>query len=254
LSEIKYQLNPYGIWYYGESFNRLVEKLETALKALLYVAPNIIHELEALSKLMSVESFEDVGKEIMEWRNRVVHGYLDVNSCRKLYEASVRWRNTFIERIKGFYLVKLKLRMLSFEKVAKDMIDLPEDDKVKKWLQEEDGRITEFREACQALLFGLSTAAGFYFVRLCERALRDLYQKETGRDVEKKTWGTILDELEGYYKGKEKPGVLKLISYLKKLRDQIAHPERLLTQQEAEELYTFTLRVIREVKELEEAK
>jgi hypothetical protein len=72
--------------------------------------------------------------------------------------------------------------------------------------------------------------------------------------VERKTWGIILDELENYYKSKGRYQVLELISYLKKPRDQIAHPERLLKQQEAEELYTFTLRVIREVKELEEAK
>jgi hypothetical protein len=248
LSEIKYQLTPYGIWYYGDFFDRLVGKLENALKPIFYSPPDVKSELETLSKFKSIEGFEDIGKEIEEWKNWVTSQYLDASSCRRLYEASIHWRETFRERVNEFFLIKPKLQMLNAKVIIKTMRDLPEDAEVKEWLQEESGRVAEFREGCRALLSGLSTAAGFYFIRLCERALRDLYKRETGKDVERKTWGIILDELESYYQSKGEYKVLELISYLKKSRDQIAHPEQLLTQQEAEELYAFTIRVIREIK------
>jgi hypothetical protein len=251
LSEIKYHLNPYGIWYYGETLSKLTEKTGNAIRLLLYFPPDIRNELETLIELKLVEGFEDIGKEIEDWKHRIERQYLDWNSCKNLYEASVHWKNIFIQRVNDLLLIRPKLHILSVDKVKKFIEDLPEDDKVKEWLQEEDCRVTEFREGSKALLFGLPTAAGFYFVRLCERALRELYKKETGKDVERKTWGAILDELEVYYKNKQRPNVLDLISYLKSSRDRIAHPEQFLTQKEAEELYTFTLRALRELKESE---
>jgi hypothetical protein len=245
----KYHLLPYGIWYYGATFDALIGKLESSLRLIFYLPPNVKSELETLSELRAVEGFEDIGEELENWRSYVSSRViLDLESCRKLYEASIRLREVFRDRVNKFLLIKPRLYSLSIEAVRKAVEELPEDPEIREWLQEDNNRLIEFKEGCKALIYGLPTAAGFHFVRLCERALRELYRKETGKDVEKKTWGAILDELEDYYKGKEKPEVLNLISYLKKMRDQIAHPEKFLTQQDAEALYMYTLDIIKKLK------
>jgi len=249
-AEIKLHLLPYGIWYYGAAFDTLVEKLYESLRSLLYFPPNVKDDLEVLSKLKSVEGFEDIGEEIESWRNYVSSQFLDFQSCRRLYETSIHLREVFRTRVSEFLLVKPKLHMLSAEAIEKAIVQLPEDPEIRGWLQEDSSRLIEFREGCKALIFGLPTAAGFHFVRLCERLLRELYKKETGKDVERKTWGKILDELEDYYRSKERPEVLSLISYLKKIRDQVAHPEKFLTQQDAEALYIYTLDLIKKLKML----
>jgi len=51
MSSPRYVLAPYGIWYYGAILDKLVEKLDNALKKIIYSAPDVHEELEVLSEL-----------------------------------------------------------------------------------------------------------------------------------------------------------------------------------------------------------
>jgi hypothetical protein len=239
----KASLTPYEIWYFGAFLDRLIAKLDASLRTIVFISPDIREELDALTRLKIVEGFEGIGGEVEKWKFKV----LDINSCRMLYQRSIIWRDTFMQEVNRFLLIRPSLHILSMDNLVKSLTALPDDDRVKEWLQKDHARVIEFLEAVRSLLYGLPTAAGFYLIRLCERSLRDLYIRETGNELGRKTWGAILDELADYYKDKQRPRIFDLISYLKTLRDKIAHPEKILSQKDAEELYLFTLRVIREL-------
>ena len=215
LSEMRYHLTPYGIWYYGAVLDKLVEKLENALRMIIYFPPDVRAELEALSQLEYVEYFEDIGKEAREWLNFIRTRVLVIGSCENLYERAINWRISFKDRANEFLLVKPRLQRFDKKKLIEEVKSLPEDPRISEWLKADENRMREFREGCYALIYGLSTAAGFYFMRLCERALRELYEKIKGEEAKKKAWKEILDTLEEYYKGKHRPEVLHLISYLR---------------------------------------
>jgi HEPN domain-containing protein len=243
-------LAPYGIWYYGAILDKLVEKLDNALKKIIYSAPDVHEELEVLSELKNVEHFEDIGNDIEELLSVVRGVPLDEDSCKKLYTLALEWRFSFRARIDEFLLVRPELRRLDRAKIIEEMKELPADPRIKEWLQVSNERIRDFKEGCSALIYGLPTAAGFHFMRLCERALRELYAKIAGEEPEKKTWGEILDKLEEYYKNKRKPEILYLLSYLRNMRNKIMHPEGFLSQEEAETLSFYTMDVIRSLKDL----
>jgi hypothetical protein len=249
MSQQKLSLTPYGVWYYGETFDKLIEKLDNALRGILYFAPDVKGELEVLSELEQVEGFNDIGRAIREWLNFVRSRFLDWQSCRKLQEESNYWKNTFMQRVNERLLVRPTLQRLNFQRIRKELTNLPEDVTISEWLKADEARLREFREGCSALLYGLSTAAGFYFLRLVERALREFYERETGKSACRKMLGEILDELESYCKEKQKIDILKFVSYLKDVRNKVMHADRFLTQEEAEALYIYTLDIIKKLQE-----
>jgi hypothetical protein len=250
LSETEYNLTSYGIWYYGAILDRLVEKLESAIRTIIYLPPAVNEELEELSQLKFVKDFEDIGRNAEGWLNLVRSKALNWDSCRNLYNSAVNWRTSFMERINEFILMKPRLQKLDKNKLIEEIKNLPEDPRIREWLKVDESRIREFQGGCFALIYGLTTAAGFYFIRLCERALRNLYEKIAGEEPKKKTWGEIFNVLEKYYEDKKRPEVLQLLSYLKGIRDKIMHPDSFLTQEEAEALYFYTMDVIRRLRDL----
>jgi HEPN domain-containing protein len=230
--------------------DKLVEKLDNAIRMIIYFPPNVYEELEKLSELKDIEYFEDIGKVAEEWLSYIRGRLLDLNSCRNLYTLALEWRFSFRARIDEFLLIRPEIRKIDRTKLIEEMRELPADPRIREWLKVSSEHIRDFREGCSALIYGLPTAAGFHFMRLCERALRELYAKITGEEPEKKTWGEILDKLEEYYKDKRKPEILHLLSYLRNIRNKIVHPEGFLSQEEAETLYFYTMDVIKSLKDL----
>jgi len=241
-------LTPYGIYYYFHLLDQLKIKLEQATRALIYVAPPDLSELVKLSGLKDVEKFEEFGVWAERWVTHIRNSGLDFQACRKLYEQVIVKTNEFQKLIMDCVLITPKLEILDVNKVQNGANAFLTEDTL-KWL-EELGGLSEFTEACRAILANLPTAAGFYLLRLCERILRELYRKETGKDIEKYTWGAILDELEKHYKnyGKDKLPILHIIEYLKNVRNSVAHPDKYLTQRNAENLLTYVVNVIEEIR------
>ena len=248
MAEERKVLTPYGVYYYLNLLASIKNKTEFASRQIIYIAPNVTDELKELITLKNVLGFEEIGKWAEEWLSFIrCHGLPSMEVCRKLYEQSVAMFNKFCEILEGEYtLVYSKLEILNPESLRKGAEGFFDKETI-EWLKNIGG-LTEFDYARWALLAGLPTASGFYLLRLCERILRELYKKESGKDVKKLTWGKILDELEDYYKDKERPRVLHVIKYLKDVRDSIAHPDKYLDQKKAEQLFNFVITVIEELR------
>jgi len=52
--------------------------------------------------------------------------------------------------------------------------------------------------------------------------------------LEHKTWGAVLDKLTLEYDEKNRPKEISLLGYLKRRRDEVAHPDRVSALAEAE--------------------
>jgi len=248
----KRELLPYGIWTLGVTFNSLESKLKRVFSALFYTPPDVLQELKKLVELSDVGNFEGIGKWAKEWVKFMERSPLDYADCSELYKQTMQEIGTFGGIITQMSLLPPKLEVLDVSKIREGAKGFFNKDEM-KYLNENLGEVAlnEFDAACRALSYGFPTAAGFYLVRICERSLRELYKKETGKDVERKTWGKVLNELEGYYKTNKtnkKPKVLDLLSYLKDVRNSIAHPDQIFKQKEAEGLLTFTTRVVIEIR------
>ena len=96
-------------------------------------------------------------------------------------------------------------------------------------------------EARKSLLVGKPTTTIMTAIRAVEHLLRRWYEKKTGQQVGRKTWGQILDEIGSNYE--EEKGKIGFPEYLKEKKNKIMHPEESPTLEEAE--YTFHM-VLRE--------
>lgn len=242
-------LTLYDVYYCFSLLGSLEGKTEYAsyLPPRFYRPPDVSNDLEGLIALKSVQGFEDVGKWAEDWLRYIQSQGLPQDACKILWAQSGAIIGRLYEKLNREYtLMYSKLEILNTESLRKGAEGFFDKETI-EWLKNIRG-LTEFECACWALLAGLPTASGFYLLRLCERILRELYKKESGKDVKKLTWGKILDELEDYYKDKERPRVLHVIKYLKDVRDSIAHPDKYLDQKKAEQLFNFVITVIEELR------
>ena len=101
---------------------------------------------------------------------------------------------------------------------------------------------SDLTEACQTLAFDCPTSTVFLSLRAVEERLHAWYMNETQRDIEDRTFGQVLSELDDYYHDDDRPPILSHLDFLKERRNQVAHPERSPGSQEAES----TLIMVRE--------
>jgi hypothetical protein len=66
-------------------------------------------------------------------------------------------------------------------------------------------------------------------------------QKVVGTDPMRMTREQVLNDLETHYTKSNNAEILNLLQHLKEWRNKLAHPEKLLTQEEAEDLYMMTM-------------
>jgi hypothetical protein len=70
---------------------------------------------------------------------------------------------------------------------------------VRRWLTSDENKASEFREGLWNLIYGSPTAAGLLFMRLCERATKELYKKVVGTDPMGMTREQVFNDLERHY-------------------------------------------------------
>lgn len=92
----------------------------------------------------------------------------------------------------------------------------------------------DLKEACRALAFACTTSAVIMALRAVEEQLRAWYKEETGRQIEKRTFGQVLSELDDTFNSNNRPAILSHLDYLKEMRNEVNHPEHSPTRQEAE--------------------
>lgn len=95
---------------------------------------------------------------------------------------------------------------------------------------------SDVREACRCLAVDAPTATVMLSLRAVEDRLREWYRHDVDESIERLPWGNLLDELEREYTDRnERPSVLSDLDYLKRMRNEVTHPERSPSWREAEQ-------------------
>ena len=110
------------------------------------------------------------------------------------------------------------------------------------WESLPDQTQNDLTEACQTVAIGCSTASVFLSLRAVEERLGEWYSAETGNDIEDRTFGQVLSELDDSCSEDSRPPLLSHLNYLRDRRNQVAHPDESPDEQEA----VSTLIMVRE--------
>lgn len=149
--------------------------------------------------------------------------YISENDAANLIHKIVDWQyitSTEIKQIEGFSVSQDTRLNLS------DILETPStffDDSVWEWMDSPPKQ--DFIEACRCLAFSSPTASVMLSLRAAEYNLRNWYEFNTGREIENRTWGQVIGELEDAYEVHDRPAVLSNLDYLKEKRNAVSHPE-----------------------------
>lgn len=101
----------------------------------------------------------------------------------------------------------------------------------------------DLNECCKCILFELPTSAGIMALRATESVLRNYYKAKTSNSVATiNNWNQILQQLRATSADKS---LLGHLDYLRKnLRNTLAHPEAVLSQKDAENIFPMIVTTI----------
>jgi len=245
--------------YYNTLFQAL-NNLKPQLVCASVQLQNALQHLDKLATMKSIEWLKDLGTKIEEVKNRIKEELLtltlgsipvlSLQICNNHYNEVSEILESFKKRIDSSWVSPPRLVSSSPEKTLRELSELPGDGHVRRWLISDENKAAEFREGLWNLIYGSPTAAGLLFMHLCERATKELYKKVVGTDPAGMTWGQVLDDLERHYAKSNDAEILNLLRYLKEWRNKLAHPEKLLAQEEAEDLYVMAMRALKTVVKL----
>lgn len=180
--------------------------------------------------------FSDDGAIIFERDEVEEMGLQQIKSSdvRKLYDSVTDWFVIIIEEFNG--LVGLTAtRNLRLDIV--ELIHNPESffrPEVWEWMDQHPR--DDFTEACRCLAFDAPTASVMLSLRVVEYCLREWYEFDTDRNIQNRTFGQVLSELEDAYERDDRPHVLSNLDYLKDRRNSVSHPDDSSSRREAERM------------------
>lgn len=157
---------------------------------------------------------------------------LDEDDGDSLAEAAKRWAHMIREEVRKEKRVSISNEgLFDSERAMENTEELFSDKAV--WEKLPQQTKNDLQEACRALAFDCFTSAVIMALRAVEEQLQTWYKEETKRDIEDRTFGQVLSELDDSFSD-DKPPILSHLDYLKDRRNQVAHPERSPGKQEAE--------------------
>ena len=213
----------------------------------------ILAGLEDLSSILRSSKIESsVVSDIERTKNEFIEAnitddqdedqiYLSDREYANLGRAVSTWQNIISEELASIETIRIENKGLFDIKKARDHPDKLFHDST-LWSELPNQTQSDLAEACQTLAFQCSTSTVFLSLRAVEERLGAWYETETDRDIEDRTFGQVLTELDDHYSDTERPPILSHLDFLKERRNQIAHPERSPNEQEAES----TLIMVRE--------
>lgn len=92
----------------------------------------------------------------------------------------------------------------------------------------------DLKQSILSLSYSAPTGSVFLSLRAVENRLREWYEVETSNDIENRTFGQVIGELDDHFESSDRPPILTHLDYLKTRRNEVAHPEKTATIQEAE--------------------
>lgn len=167
---------------------------------------------------------------------------LDADDSEELQKMTAAWKNLIDQDLSKIQIISAaNTGLLDPEKLVNSPSEVMQPS-VWSWLG--DQQKSDLREAAKSIAVGSPTASVMLSLRTVERALRDWYEMEEG-EVSEDSWGGFLDELMNTY-GDEKhendtvltqlstlPPVLSNLNYLREKRNEVSHPEKSPSPEEA---------------------
>jgi hypothetical protein len=208
---------------------------------------NILEGLEELTVILKNSNLEStVLSDIEHTKNRLIEShlpdeeeikqtiYLNDYEYDNLNKTSATWNNVIREELSSMNNIIVENRGLIDVKQAMNNPKEPFHDE-SVWDDLPPQTQSDLTEACQTLAFECPTSTVFLSLRAVEDRLHEWYKQETGRDIEDRTFGQVLSELDDQYSEDDRPPILSHLDFLKERRNQVAHPERSPDEQEAED-------------------
>lgn len=153
---------------------------------------------------------------------------------RQLYGAVTTWKRVFERELESEKRIAISESLLDVDTLIDDTSSLFEERYI--WESLSDTTQSDLTEACRALACQCPTASVFMSLRAVEECLRQWYKTQTGREIEQRTFGQVLGELDDTYNGDDdsRPAVLSNLDFLNDRRNEVGHPDRLPDMEEAE--------------------
>lgn len=115
--------------------------------------------------------------------------------------------------------------------------------KPETWKKLNQISIRDLNEAATCIIYSLPTPAGILALRATESELRSFYTKTTNKSIpEKFNWGNIITELKNTNIDQTLVGLLDFLR--KNLRNKLSHPDSILEQKEAENIFSMIVTTI----------
>ncbi|OAQ51252.1 hypothetical protein HTG_18555, partial [Natrinema mahii] len=210
---------------------------------------HIAKRLMNLNIRLHQTNIEGIVDEVAEVRANLIQRYeytdeyLDQVDGVKLISCISDWMGDVQDELRNREIIEISYDgILDLEHIVENPSEFFEEE-VWGWLNSRTKN--DFRESCMCIIHGISTASVMLSLRAVEDCLRVWYEHTTGREIEARTWGQVIGELEDKYDKEERPAVLSNLDYLKEKRDSVMHPvnspdnrsaERMLIRIEAQYL------------------
>lgn len=159
---------------------------------------------------------------------------IEPQDADKLYDSVTDWMYVLIDEFEN--LIGLTATRDSRLDIV-GLINTPETffrSEVWDWMDEQPRN--DFKESCRCIAFNAPTASVMLSLRAVEDSLQVWYEYDTDREIEDRTFGQVLSELEDNYNRSERPRVLSNLDYLKDRRNAVSHPEESASRREAERM------------------
>lgn len=212
-------------------------------------ASEVTRHLEQIQNILSSREFTSVVPEQIEkFISRIKGEYdhdetLRSDDCTELQQKATTWLHLLNRELKEEERVPASdTGMLDVDRLANSPERLVQP-AVWEWL--EDKPKSDIQEACKTLIIGCSTASVMLSLRAVEHCLRKWYEHEEGDEELDLAWGHVLDQLMEEYAEEDKkndtvltqlsdlPPVLSNLYYLKEKRNEVNHPDKSPSPQEA---------------------
>lgn len=203
------------------------------------------------SILVETRTAVNVAEQIHEFRSHLYHQYEgDSPNTRisddlgdELHQKATTWFELLKEKIAKETRINIPSSgILDIELLMHQPSSMFEPE---IWESMDETPKRDFTEACRSLSLQCNTASVMVALRAVEHYLRKWYSQEIGEEIERRSWGGVLDELIDEYVAEADqrgpvvqqlssvPSVLSHILYLKDKRNTVNHPEESPTNYEA---------------------
>jgi hypothetical protein len=213
-------LRAYGVFQIGSELSRLEWALSTTTNP--YQLSDFVAPFRVYS---NVYQLQDIGNEAAAYHDRLanyVGAVVSAQDMNTLREAKTRWETLVRERLERLYLITpttiIDTRLL-FGGITTLLSE-----QTRSTL--EPTELADLNEAVWSLLVNAATAAEVMSLRAAENLLRRWYWKESGQEVNRKGWRTLLQWFtDEYPRIAEAQAELALLNYLNIRRNEVAHPD-----------------------------